>query len=157
MFSFEVSLAGLSETCFPPKLMLWCQPFHYIRFTTSRESGGGGTERSLLLHLVSNLLLLPLFSRCFCCLTTTGSFHTLSILKQTAAKIWEPISREPQQKHWPKQQPQYNWNKILDPWEEIVYDVTRPVTNLWQLMWESLEVAVVTENSMKTNGWFRRE
>lgn len=118
MFSFEVFLAGWPETCFPLELVLWCQPFYCSRFTSSSESEGGGTASSLLLHLVSNLLQLPLFGRCFCCLTTTGSFYTLDSLKQTAAKIWEPISRELQQKQWPTQPPQYNWNKILGPWEK---------------------------------------
>lgn len=156
MFSFEVSLAGWPETCFPLEPVLWCQPFYYSRFTSSGESRGGGTASFLLLHLVSSLLLLPLFSRCFCCFTTTGSFHALTISKANSRQNQRPISKEPQQKHWPKLPPQYNWNKTWPLGEEkVVHNVTRTVTNLWQIMWESPEVAVVTENSMKTNGWFR--
>lgn len=155
MFSFEVSLAGWPETCFPLEPVLWCQPFYYSRSTSSSESRQEGTASSLLLPLVSSLLL-PLFSRCFCCFTTTGSFHTLTIPKANSSQNQRPISKEPQQKHWPKLPPQYNLNKT--PWplgEEEVVHVTRTVTYLWQVMWGSPEVAVVTENSMKTNGWFR--
>lgn len=157
MFSFEVSLAGWPETCFPLEPVLWCQTFYYSRFTSSGGSRGGGTASSLLLHLVSSLLLLPLFSRCFCCFTTTGSFYTLTIPK--ANKIRDPSPKS----HNKSTDPNYHHNTtgIKTPWplgeDEVVHNVTGTVTNLWQIMWESPEVAVVTENSMKTNGWFRCE
>ena len=160
MLPFKVSLAGWPETCFPLELLLWCQPFYYSRFTSSGESGGGGTAAPCC------CIWLATFSSSShpsadvsAVLPQQGLFIPSRCLKQTAAKNLRTHLQRATTKALtqPTTTVQLESNPQPLGEEEAVHNVTGPVTNLWQLMWESLEVAVVTENSMKTNGWFRCE